>query len=206
MVAWTQVRTEPRCNAWICASERELETQEVSVHKVASEKGSSGAAQWVTEMLQLGQTVVCKGDGAVGYTDWTLTTNDEVDLWHTQFSITSLKMRKTCQRFDRDKLVFFKAKISWNGNASFLWPYTASFTVTGVSWSLWDSRETPVTVNDAVYGHKNDVFPFCDIFALKKTGASRSKCWHVSHILRLVIQNCICHMLRPAEKLPLHSK
>ena len=39
------------------------------MHKVASEKGSSEAAQWVAGMLQLGQTVVCKGDGGVGYTD-----------------------------------------------------------------------------------------------------------------------------------------
>ena len=35
--------------------------------------------------------------------------------------------------------------------------------------------QTPVTVNDAVYGHKNDVFPLRDIFALKNSSASRSK-------------------------------
>ena len=38
---------------------------------------------------------------------------------------------------------------------------------------------TSVTVNDATYGHKNDMFSLRDIFALKKTGASWSKCRHV---------------------------
>ena len=35
--------------------------------------------------------------------------------------------------------------------------------------------QTPVTVDDAVYDHKNDVFPLRDIFILKNSGASRSK-------------------------------
>ena len=38
---------------------------------------------------------------------------------------------------------------------------------------------SPVTVNDAMYGHKNDAFPLCGIFAPKKTGTSWSKRRHV---------------------------
>ena len=123
-----------------------------------------------------------------------------------EYQPENVEIRKTRQRFDRDATVFFKAKISRNGNASFLWPYTASFTVSGVSCESRKLWETPVTVNDAVYGHKNDAFPFHDIFALKKTGASRLKHRRISHIFWLVIENCVFHMLPPAKKPPLHSK
>ena len=42
------------------------------------------------------------------------------------------KRGKTRLCFDRDAPVFFRAKLSRNGNVSFLWPYITSFSVTGV--------------------------------------------------------------------------
>ena len=67
---------------------------------------------------------------------------------------------------------------------------TQDFSSLDAAWLSWENGKaeptglmdlsqilrTSMTANDAVYGHKNDAFPLCDIFTLKKTGASRSKC------------------------------
>ena len=41
---------------------------------------------------------------------------------------------KTCQRFDRDAPIFFRVKISRNGNVPFLWPYITWFTTNCVTF------------------------------------------------------------------------
>ena len=45
---------------------------------------------------------------------------------------------------------------------------------------LPQTLRTLVTVNDAMYVHKNDAFPLRHIFALKKIGESQLKRRHVS--------------------------
>ena len=66
---------------------------------------------------------------------------------------------------------------------------------------LMDLARTLVTANDAVYGHKNDVFPVHAIIILNKTRVSRSKCrCQFTHIFKLVSKNYVSHMFQPAEK------
>ena len=178
------------------------------------------------------------------------------------------KSGKTHWRFNRDAPVFFSAKMSRNGNVSFMnmhgrtntpssgmrpqwlkwpdtpvnccsrkpststwpcwgthqWPLlrnasteTQDLSSLDAGWLPWEDRkagptghplidlpQTPVTVNDAVYGHKNDTILFCDIFALKKTGASWLKHWHVfPHFQAGNREPCITHALTSREA-PLH--
>ena len=44
------------------------------------------------------------------------------------------------------------------------------------------------------------------IFFLKKTGASQLEQKHISHIFRIILENCESHMLQPAVKPPLQYK